>query len=53
MNNLLALIAFGVLVAFLAILLIHVPRLDLIAVIGVTVVLAGWDLVLNLRSPRN
>lgn len=52
MNKILALLAFVVLVAFLAILVIHVPRLDLACVIGATVLLAGWDLVLNLRQPR-
>ena len=52
MNRFLAILAFAVMVAFLAILVIHVPRADLIAVIGATVLLAGWDLVLNLRNRR-
>jgi hypothetical protein len=52
MNNILALAAFGLLLAFLGILLWHVPRLDLIGVVGFTVALAGWDLVLNLRANR-
>lgn len=43
MNRLMALAALVVLIGFLSILLIHVPRLDLALVIGVTVVLAGWD----------
>lgn len=50
MNNILALLAFSVLVAFLAVLVIHVPRIDLIAVIGITVVLAGWDLLRTLKG---
>lgn len=53
MKNLLAIAAFLVFVGFLVILVVHVPRLDLIVVIGATVVLAGWDLVLNLRNQRN
>lgn len=52
MNNLLAIFAFVVFVAFLLILLLHVPRLDLIAVIGATIVLAGWDLLLSVRNSR-
>lgn len=52
MNNTLALIAFAIFLAFLGILLWRVPRLDLIAVVGVTVALAGWDLLLNLRGNR-
>ena len=50
MNNILAILAFVIFVAFVGILLLHVPRLDLFAVIGATVVLAGWDLMLNLRK---
>lgn len=42
-NTLMKLAAFGVLVAFLGILLWHVPRLDLGAVVLVTLGLAGWD----------
>lgn len=44
MNVFMAILAFAFLVAFLAILVIHVPRIDLIAVIGITVALAAWDL---------
>ncbi|MCD1627331.1 MAG: hypothetical protein ACU0B7_00615 [Paracoccaceae bacterium] len=51
MNKVMAVFAFLVLVAFLAILLIHVPRLDLIVVIGFTVLLAAWDLYTTHR-PR-
>lgn len=50
MNNILALAAFALMLAFLGILIWHVPRLDLIAVVAFTVVLAGWDLVLNLKK---
>lgn len=50
MNLLLAIFAFVVLVAFLAILVIHVPRIDLICVIGVAVALAAWDLYTTFRS---
>jgi hypothetical protein len=44
MNRIMAIFAFLVLVGFLAILMIHVPRLDLGAVIVVTILLAAWDL---------
>jgi len=50
MNKLLAIFAFLVLVGFLAILVIHVPRLDLTMVIAITVVLAAWDLYTTHRS---
>ncbi len=50
MNRILPLFAFLVLVGFLAILVIHVPRLDLGAVIALTVLLAGWDLFTTYRS---
>ncbi len=52
MNNVLALIAFATFLGFLGILLWSVPRLDLIVVVGVTVSLAGWDLLQNLRGNR-
>jgi divalent metal cation (Fe/Co/Zn/Cd) transporter len=52
MNNLLALTAFVVLVGFLGILVMHVPRLDLIGVITVTLILAGWDLYQGLRGNK-
>ena len=44
MNNTIAVFAFLVVIAFLSILVIHVPRVDLIAVIALTVALALWDL---------
>lgn len=50
MNNVMALFAFAVFLGFLGILLWHVPRLDLIGVVSVTVALAGWDLIQNLRG---
>jgi len=52
MNNILALIAFATFLVFLGILLWNVPRLDLICVVGVTVALAGWDLLQNIRGNR-
>ncbi|MFN3293429.1 MAG: hypothetical protein ACK4S2_12415 [Gemmobacter sp.] len=50
MDKLVAVVAYLILLAFLGILLWHVPRLDLTLVIGLTVVLAGWDLVRSLRE---
>lgn len=52
MNNLLALFAYLVMVGFLAILAIHVPRADLIVIIGLTLLLAGWDLYQGVRGNR-
>lgn len=52
MNLLMALFAFAVLLAFLAILVIHVPRTDLMIVIGATVLLAGYDLFTTFRPRR-
>lgn len=52
MNRLMAIAAFLILVAFLSILLIHVPRIDLAVVIGVTVLLAGWDVYTGLGRRR-
>jgi hypothetical protein len=43
--KLIAVLAMGVLVGFLGILWWWVPRLDLGAVIAITLVLAGWDLL--------
>ncbi|NNU80866.1 hypothetical protein HMH01_10490 [Halovulum dunhuangense] len=50
MNKLMALLAFAVLTGFLAILAIWVPRVDLIAVIALTIALVGYDF---LRSARD
>lgn len=52
MNNLLAILAFLILVGFLSVLVIHVPRADLGIVIALTVGLAGWDLILNLKAKK-
>ncbi|MFN3846377.1 MAG: hypothetical protein ACK4RZ_11245 [Paracoccaceae bacterium] len=52
MDNILALAAFALLLAFLAILLWHVPRLDLIVVVTFTVALAGWDLFQSIKGNR-
>jgi hypothetical protein len=43
-DALMRLAAFGLLVAFLGILIWYVPRLDLGAVVAVTLALAGYDL---------
>lgn len=51
-EKIIGVLAFLMLVAFLGILIVHLPRLDLITVIVITVLLAGWDLVLNLRGNR-
>jgi hypothetical protein len=53
MNKLMAIFAFLVLVGFLAILVIHVPRLDLTAVIALTVLLAAWDLYTTHRPRKD
>lgn len=50
MDKLTAIFAFAVLLGFLGILLWHVPRLDLSLVVGLTVLLAGWDLARSLRG---
>ncbi len=52
MNLLMGFLAFVTLAAFLAVLVIHVPRLDLTAVIGITVALAAWDLFTTFRSRK-
>jgi len=52
MNKLMAVFAFLVLVAFLGILVMHVPRVDLTVVIGVTVLLAAWDLYTTHKSRK-
>jgi hypothetical protein len=43
MNRLMALLAFAVLAAFLGILVWYVPRLDLAAVVGATVLFVAYD----------
>lgn len=52
MSNFTGIFAFAILLGFLGILLWHVPRLDLIGVVGVTVALAGWDLIQTLRRKQ-
>ena len=47
---LLRVLACGTLVAFLAILWVWVPRVDLAVILGVTIVLAGIDLFLTSKS---
>lgn len=47
MDRLMALLALAVLAAFLGILVWKVPRLDLMAVVGVTLALASWDFIAN------
>ena len=49
MNQLMALFAFALLCAFLGILVWHVPRLDLAAVVGTTVLFVAYDLVTSFR----
>ncbi len=52
MNVILGLFAFSVLAVFLGILVFHVPRIDLMSVIGLTAALAAWDLYTTLRSKK-
>ncbi len=52
MNVLMGLFAFIVLAIFLGILVFHVPRIDLMAVVGITAALAAWDLYTTLRSKK-
>ena len=42
-DRILAILAFGFLAAFLGILVVYVPRLDLAVAVAVTLALAGWD----------
>lgn len=50
MRYLLALLAFGTLAAFLLVLLLRLPRADLIILVVLTLLLAGWDMIQKLRS---
>ena len=43
--RLIALVAFLFLVGFLGILIYKVPRADLIVLVGITLALAGWDML--------
>lgn len=42
-DRLMSILAFGLLLAFLGILISYVPRLDLGIVIGATLLLVAWD----------
>jgi hypothetical protein len=42
-DRLMAVLAYAILVAFLGVLVIYVPRVDLTIAITITVLLAGWD----------
>ncbi|MDS9469205.1 hypothetical protein RGQ15_16715 [Paracoccus sp. MBLB3053] len=53
MNILLAGLAFAFLAAFTAVLLVHLPRPDLICLVVITLALAAWDIFLSLRDSRN
>lgn len=44
-DRLIGLAAFATLVAFLAILILKVPRVDLTILVALTLALAGWDLL--------
>lgn len=46
-DRLMALVAMLFLAVFLGILVWKVPRVDLIAVVGITMALAVWDFLLN------
>jgi hypothetical protein len=52
MNNIMAIVAFLIFVGFLAVLVIHVPRLDLTLLIAFTVILAAWDLFTTIRASK-
>jgi hypothetical protein len=52
MNIAMAVIAFIVFVVFLGILIFHVPRIDLVSVVTITVFLAAWDLYSTFRSRK-
>lgn len=44
-NRIIALVAFVILAGFLGILIYKVPRVDLIVLVGITLALAGWDML--------
>lgn len=50
MNKLMALLGFAVLTGFLGILLWFVPRVDLGAVIVITIALCGYDFLTSAKS---
>lgn len=49
-DKIIAFVAFAILVGFLGILIVEVPRIDLGAVILLTVVLAGYDFLRTFRE---
>lgn len=49
-DRLIALVAYIVLIGFLAILIMKVPRLDLAILVVVTLALAGWDLLRRVQK---
>jgi hypothetical protein len=51
-DRIIALFAFVVLGAFLAILIIKVPRVDLILLVAVTLLLAGYDVLFYRGADR-
>jgi hypothetical protein len=51
LERLLSVVSFALLCAFLAVLVIHVPRVDLGAVLLISVLLCGYDLFIH-RSGR-
>ena len=53
MNVAMALLALVILTGFLGILVIHVPRTDLLIVTGVTLLLVAWDLYTTFRRRKN
>ncbi len=53
MTRLLALFAFGIFAAFLAILAIEVPSPDLVLVVVLTVALVAYDFWTSARKPRD
>ncbi len=53
MRRILALLAFATLAVFLGILARKVPEPDLIAVIALTLALAGWDLATSSGGRRD
>ena len=52
MERILTIIAFIVLCSFLGVLIFKLPRLDLIIVVGVTLLMAFYDLFIHKRPSR-
>jgi hypothetical protein len=51
-NRIMALLAFAGLAGFLGILVWKVPRPDLLAIVALTLALAGWDIVRGVGRRR-